>query len=119
MCVWWVKIVQNVIVKKKYSNSCPDWEKKSIQTLVQAAKSVNDMFMSPLLAPKEVLDYNDDNDNDNDDYNDESFCKSYEYGEADAAIESNLDLVIIELSLTFVLCWLWPNQAFITTSNTI
>ena len=32
---------------------------KSIQTLVQAAKSVNDMFMSPLLAPKEVTDYND------------------------------------------------------------
>ena len=62
------------------------------------------MFMSPLLAPKEVLDYNDDNDNDNDDYNDESFCKSYEYCEADAAIKSNLDLVIIELSLTFVLC---------------
>ena len=109
VCVWWVKIVQNVIVKKKYSNSCPDWEKKSIQTLVQAAKSVNDMFMSPLLAPKEVTI----------DYNDESFCKSYEYGEADAAMESNLDLVIIELSLTFVLCWLWPNQAFITTSNTI
>ena len=68
--------------------------KKSIQTLVQAAKSVNDMFMSPLLAPKEVTI----------DYNDESFCKSFEHGEADAAIKSNLDLVIIELSLTFVLC---------------
>ena len=81
---------------------------KSIQTLVQAAKSVNDMFMSPLLAPKEVTDYNDEN-----------FCKSFEYDEADAAIKSNLDLVISELSLTFVLCWLWPNQAFITIYFTI